>query len=156
MTYINHVVSQFAGEIGLLSLGLGKDFTRYSLTGLYGWVPPEYSEGPLIETVTLRQTYHLTSWKRIDFYTGLNIYHVLSLDYESSKFRDAPSNYYSLGSFRGLLYLGFAMNYKKESMRSFYFESGLNDIWITNWLTNLETVSPEEHISLAFGFKQRF
>lgn len=156
MTYVNHFVSQFAGEIGAVSLGLGKDFERYSLSGMYGLVPPEMSQGPLIETVALRQTYTFYEWDRIDFYGGLNAFHVLSLQYQSSKFRDAPSGYYSIGSIRALLYGGVAINLRAQSMRSFYFEAGMNDIWITNWISNSKTVEPVDHISLALGFKQRF
>ncbi len=156
MTYVNHFVSQFAGEIGLISVGLGKEFTKYSLSGLYGVVPSEYSEGPVIETVTLRQTYSLYDWKRIDFYGGLNIYHVLSLQYQSSKFKDAPSEYYPIGSIRGLLYGGIALNMNPRRGSSFYFEAGLNDIWLTNWLSNSKTVNALDHGSLGMGYKLTF
>lgn len=156
VTYVNHFVSQFAGEIGLLSLGLGKGFRKYSISGLYGIVPEEYSDGPLIETVTLRQTYLFYDWKRIDFYGGLNIYHVLSLQYQSEKFRDAPSEYYPNGSVRALFYGGMAINMNPTRGRSFYFEAGMNDIWIVNWVSNTESVNPFEHGSLAMGFKQSF
>lgn len=156
MTYVNHFVSQFAGEIGLLSMGLGKEFTKYSLSGMYGVVPTEYSEGPLIETVTVRQTYLLYDWRRIDFYGGLNIYHVLSLKYQSSKFKDAPAEYYPIGGIRGIIYGGMAINMNPRRGRSFYFEAGLNDIWLTNWVSNNETVNAFDHGSLALGFKQFF
>ncbi len=156
VTYINHFVSQFAGEIGAVSLGLGKDFKRYSLSGMYGLVPPEMSQGPLIETVALRQTYMFYSWDKIDFYGGLNAFHVLSLQYQSTKFRDAPSDYYSIGSIRALLYGGVAIHMRPQTMRSFYFEAGLNDIWITNWISNSDSIDPSNHVSLAVGFKQRF
>lgn len=156
MTYVNHFVSQFAGEIGAVSLGLGKDFERYSISGMYGFVPTEMSQGPLIETVTLRQTYILYNWDRIDFYSGLNTFHVLSLQYQSSKSRDAPSGYYSIGSIRALLYGGVAVNMRAQTMRSFYFEAGMNDIWIVNSISNSDTVDPVNHVSLAMGFKQRF
>lgn len=115
----------------------------------------EYAEGPLIETITLRQTYNFYQWKRIRLYFGFNIFHVLGLQYESSKFRDAPEGYYPIGSIRGLLYLGISVATDKNEKRSFYFESGMNDIWIENTLSN-STVNPTEHISLAIGLKQKF
>jgi hypothetical protein len=159
VTYIDHFVSQFAGEIGLVSAGLGKDFSRYSISGLYGIVPSEYSggaDGPLIETFAVRQTYRFYEWERMDFHVGLNVFHVLSLRYESAKFKNSPPGYYPIGSVRGLLNLGTSINLNKINTRSFYVEGGLNDIWIVNWLNNYNTINPSDHISIAAGYKFKF
>ncbi len=156
---MDHFISQFAGEIGLVSAGLGKDFSRYSISGLYGIVPPEHSEGangPLIETITLRQAYRFYEWKRMDFHLGLNVFHVLSLRYESVKFKDSPRGYYPIGSVRGLLNLGISLNLNKTNTRAFYFEGGLNDLWIVNWMNNYNTVNPSDQVSIAAGYKYHF
>ena len=153
---MDNALLQFAGEIGFLSAGLEKRFSRYRLGGLYGIVPTELSRGPLIETITLRQTYSFYSWEKFDFYGGLNIFHVLGLDYQTEKFRDAPRNYYSIGSIRGLLNLGFNLSLLKDRKQSFYFEMGLNDISITNYLTNSREVNPSDHVSLGMGYKYGF
>lgn len=145
---------QVSGEIGLVSLGLEKNFSRYSLGGLYGWVPAEISGGPMIETVTIRQTYRFWDWQKLDFYGGLNIFHVLGLDYQTEDFKDAPKRYYPIGSFRALLNLGIAV--RMQPQNTFYFEAGMNDIWIENFVANTDEVNPSNHVSLGMGFKHSF
>lgn len=154
MTYVNHMLIQFAGEVGFLSLGLGRDFERYSIDVMYGQVPPEVSGDHTIETVTLRQSYDFFQAERLSFHGGLNIFHVLGLEYQTTKFRDTPKSYYPIGSIRGLVNLGLSL--KLRGQQSFYFEMGLNDIWITNWLTNSSVVNPQDHVSLGLGFKLGF
>lgn len=154
VTYVNHFLGQYAGEIGLLSVGLGKDFERYSLSGLYGLVPPDLSGADSIETVAIRQTYRFWDWQRFTFYGGLNIFHVLGLQYQSTKFRDAPEGYYSIGSIRALLNLGAGVQLRESW--NFYFEAGMNDIWITNFVSNSDVVNPTDHVSLALGLKKTF
>ncbi|MCM2350563.1 MAG: hypothetical protein NDI69_11135 [Bacteriovoracaceae bacterium] len=156
LTYINHFNSQFAGEIGLISLGLGKEFSRYSIGGMYGIVPSEISGGPLIETVTLRQTYKLFHWKRISVYTGLNIFHVLGIKYQTHDYGTAPDNYYPIGSIRGIMNLGISVAYNKKESKIFYVEAGMNDITIVNYINNSSVINPQDEVSLALGFKQRF
>ena len=46
------------------------------------FVPKEFFKTEMIETVTLRQTYRFYDWDRMEFYGGLNIYHVLGLRYD--------------------------------------------------------------------------
>jgi hypothetical protein len=156
VTYFDHANAQFAGEIGLLSAGLGREFSRYSLGGMYGIVPPEMSGGVQVETVTIRQTYRFYDWKRFHFHGGLNIFHVLGLQYQTSKYGEAPRSYYPIGSIRGLLNLGTSFMLDRAGKSSFYFESGMNDIWLVNWLSNGDEVNPFRHLSLGLGVKQRF
>lgn len=156
LTYVDHGLLQIAGEIGTLSAGLEKNFTRYSLGGLYGVVPSEVSGGPVIETVTLRQTYRFYEWERVHFYTGLNLFHVLGLSYQSDKLRDAPDRYYPIGGVRALLNLGTEFRVNSLELASFYFEAGMNDIWIVNALTNGKEVNPGDHVSLGLGLKHKF
>lgn len=153
---MDHFLSQYAGELGLTSLGLGKDFSRYSISGMYGFVPSSFSGGSDIETVALRQTYGLYSWRRLDFHVGLNVYHVLGVRYESSNYGRPPKGYYPLGSVRMLLNLGLSFKLDKQEKNYFYFESGMNDVWLENWLSNQRTVNSIDHVSLALGYKRRF
>lgn len=156
VTYINHFNSQFAGEIGLVSIGLGKEFWRYSIGGMYGIVPTELSGGPLIETFTLRQTYEFYDWDRISFHAGLNIYHVLGIQYRSEHYGDVPNGYYPIGSFRGLLNLGMSTTFNKKESRIIYIEAGLNDVALVNYMNNTSVMDITDEISMAIGFKQRF
>ncbi|MFP5385860.1 MAG: hypothetical protein ACLGHN_07250 [Bacteriovoracia bacterium] len=156
VTYINHFNSQFAGEVGLVSVGLGKDFRRYSIGGMYGVVPTEVSGGVLIETITLRQTYDFFHWQRLAAYGGLNIFHVLGIQYRTEDYGEVPDRYYPVGSIRGLLNLGLATTFNKRESRIIYVEAGLNDIAITNLINNAEVINVADEFSLALGFKQKF
>lgn len=156
MTYINHFTSQFAGEVGVVSLGLGKEFKRYSIGGMYGFVPAEVSGTSAIETITLRQTYEYFHWKKLSFHTGLNIFHVLGVKYETSSYGESPDKYYPIGSVRGLLNLGVSAAFDKKEASIVYFEMGLNDIAITNYIANSDVINPINELSLAMGFKKRF
>lgn len=151
---MNHFLGQYAGEIGFVSLGLGKDFERYSISGLYGLVPPDLSGADALETVALRQTYRFWDWQRVEFYGGLTVFHVLGLQYQSTKFRDAPEGYYSIGSIRGLINIGVSLQVR--SSWNVYFEAGMNDIWITNFIANSDLVNPADHVSLGLGVKKQF
>lgn len=154
VTYVNHFLGQYAGEIGLISLGLGRDFERYSISGMYGFVPPDLSGADSIETVAIRQTYRFWDWRRLSFYGGMNIFHVLGLQYQATKFRDAPEGYYSIGSIRALINLGVSAEVRNKW--GFYFEAGMNDIWIQNFVANTDVVNPSDHVSLGLGLKKKF
>lgn len=156
ITYVNHLNTQFAGEIGLFSLGLGKEFKRYSVGGMYGVVPSELSGGPLIETVALRQTYEFYHWKKLYFHLGVNLFHVLGVKYQTNNYGNTPKNYYPNASLRGLLNLGLSANLDKKEKSLFYFETGLNDLAIVDFLNNSEVLRLDEEFSLALGLKQRF
>lgn len=156
VTFVNHFTSQFAGEIGLISFGVGKEFNRYSIGGMYGIVPTELSGGPLIETVTLRQTIKLLYWRRLSFYFGLNVFHVLGIHYRTNDYGDVPDRYYPLGSIRALLNLGIATALNNRESQFIYFEAGLNDIALINYYNNNEVIDVRNEISLAIGFRQHF
>jgi len=147
---------QIAGDIGTVSLGLEKKFSRYSVGALYGIVPSEVSGGPVIETVTLRQTYLFDEWERLGFYGGLNIFLIMGLDYQTDKFRDAPAMYYPIGGVRALINLGVSFAVGSRELSAFYFELGMNDLWIVNSLTSKDEVNPPDHVTLGLGLKHEF
>lgn len=157
VTYVDHALGQFAGETGLFSVGLGKTITsKYKLGFMYGVVPTEVSKGPIIETVAFRQTYDIHYWDIMTFYLGLNVYHVLGLRYQTSKYGISPDGYYPIGSIRGLLNLGVSIDVNQRKQREYYFETGINDVWITNYINNIGTMNPIKHFSMALGVKQSF
>lgn len=157
MTYINHFNTQFAGEVGLVSVGLGKHFTRYSIGGMYGVVPAEISGGPFIETITLRQTYDYYFWKRVTFHVGMNIFHVLGVKYQTENYGSVPENYYPVGAIRVLFNpIGVSATINRKQSSMVYFESGWNDISLLNYFNNNEVINPLDDLSLALGFRQKF
>lgn len=156
LTYVDNSLIQIAGDIGTISAGLEKKFSRYSIGGLYGIVPSDVSGGPVIETLTLRQTYLFDEWDRLGFYSGFNIFHVLGLGYQSEKFRDVPDRYYSIGGFRAVFNLGINVAIRSRELSAFYFEMGMNDIWILNSLVNNDQLNVPDHVTMGFGFKYDF
>jgi len=148
--YLDFYLLQFAGEIGLISAGVGRTFTRYEIAGMYGVVPAGISRADTIKTIALRQTYFFSQ----KFYFGLNIFHVLGLDYQTGSYRDVPQNYYATGPTRALANLG--LQFKTSKTESIFIESGLTDIWIENYIRNTRTINPINHLSLAIGYRKDF
>ena len=116
--YFDHMKVQYAGEIGLLSYGLGNNITsNYSLDFFYGYVPAEIA-GKEIQTYAVKNDYsfYKTSYfaSEFEYYVGLNIFHVIGLRYQTSRFVKYPRNYYRLSSIRALLYLGVSVKYSEK------------------------------------------
>lgn len=157
MSYVDHLLLQYAGEIGFISLGIGKTITsKYSIAALYGIVPAEISKGPHIETFTFKQTYQFTSNDVFNIYSGINVFHVTGVRYTTSKSGKYPNDYYEWGSIRGILYLGALWNLEKKGRTSFYLESGVNDISIVNYATNSQHIDPAGLFTLAIGYRYQF
>jgi hypothetical protein len=157
VTYIDHGNAQFAGEIGVGSVGLGRYLSPdYSLGMMYGIVPAGISEGPLIETISIRQTLRFYHWDRIDLYAGLHVFHVLGVTYKTSQNGEYPKGYYPIGSIRGLLNLGTAVSIDEKKKNAYYLEAGINDLWIQNWVNSTRAINLYDLTSLAFGFRHSF
>jgi len=158
--FIDYLKLQYAGEIGFMSLGIGHKFTKkYTLEYFHGYVPPEIG-GHEIETFSIKNNYSFYTYERwnhfVNFYLGANLYHVAGLDYQTSRHSNFPSEYYRLGSIRGLFYTGLQVGSSKKSYHFGYFEGGLNDIVITNYYNNPDVIDPVEYISLALGYGYMF
>lgn len=152
--YLDFYLIQFAGEIGLLSGGVGRRFSNYEISGMYGIVPAGVSRVGSIETIALRQTLNIYQKFNFKFYIGLNVFHVLGLDYQTGSYRDVPQNYYATGATRVLMSLGTIFYFNKNE--GIYFESGITDIWVENYIRNQSTINPSDHLSLSLGYKSHF
>ncbi len=159
--FADHVKFQYAGEIGTIATGIGKNFgSFYSLDFFYGYVP-EAIGGTEIETFSLKNDFKLFNSNFFktsqDYYFGVNIYHVTSLRYQTSRGRSFPDEYYRLGSVRALFYLGIDIrSNKKYRNHSGFFEAGINDIVLTNYINNSDVINPLDYASLALGYKFDF
>lgn len=157
--FVDGMRLQYAGETGFLSLGINKLITEnYQLSFLYGYTPNTFSE-KVIETIALKQDYffshnHYRKY-HYDFYTGLNIYHVIGIRYQSSRAGESPDNYYPIASIKGLFYLGLEA-YEREMPSRYYFEMGMNDTWILNYIQNSDVLDARDYVSLAIGYKYLF
>lgn len=158
--FLDYFKAQHAGEIGELALGFGKRFGKvYSLDYLHGLVR-EQTGGTTITSIAIKNNFDL--WRifagraYLDLYAGITVYHVTGLRYQARRINRYPDSYYSIGSIKGLLYLGAKGGLKKNSPHQFYFESGINDLWLVNSVANPETVNPADYVSLAAGYAYLF
>lgn len=156
--FIDYLKVQYAGEIGFLSIGMGKRFGDvYSLEIFNGFVP-ESIGGNEIESIAIKNIFDIVDFsifnKNMIFYFGLNLYHVTGLDYQSSRHSSYPETYYRLGSIRGLL--SFGLDFNLNATHGFYLESGLNDIILTNYLNNPDDVDLSKYVSHGIGYKNIF
>ncbi len=156
--FVDYLKVQYAGEIGFLSIGMGKRFGEiYSLEVFNGYVPKSIG-GSEIEAIAIKNLFDLIDFslleKNLIFYFGVNIYHVTGLDYQSSRHSSYPEQYYRLGSIRGLFSFGLDLNITAD--HGVYFESGLNDIILTNYFNNPDDVDVKKYVSHGFGYKYIF
>ncbi len=151
---------QHAGEIGYYAFGLGYRFNNeYSLEVFQGIVP-KYIGGKRLEIISIKNNYHFLDFEFLsvpmDWYAGGNIYNTKGKRYESSKETDFPANYYRIGSLRGSIYIGGNFSFASHLRHSFYFESGINDIVLLNYIKNRKTINPAEYVSLGIGYRYIF
>tara|TARA_Y100000780_G_scaffold132772_1_gene119397 strand:- start:110507 stop:111040 length:534 start_codon:yes stop_codon:yes gene_type:complete len=154
--FLDYLKVQHAGEIGEIALGVGKKFNRiYSLDYMHGLVREERG-GTTIETIALKNNFQLYRFSHIfsylDVYTGLAAYHVTGLKYQASRNNNYPESYYRIGSIRGLFYLGLKGALEEATKHEGYFEAGINDVWIENYVNNPDTVNLFGYVSLALGY----
>ncbi|MBG58918.1 MAG: hypothetical protein CMJ16_00520 [Peredibacter sp.] len=158
--FLDYLKMQHAGEIGELALGVGKKFNRiYSLDYMHGIVREE-TGGTTIETIALKNNFQLYRFSHvfsyIDLYSGLAAYHVTGLKYQASRNNNYPERYYRIGSIRGLFYLGLKGALEEATKHEGFFEAGINDIWIENYVNSPSTVNLFGYVSLALGYSYIF
>lgn len=158
--FIDYLKVQHAGEIGTYAVGIGKKFSKnYSLDFLHGRVPQSIG-GVELDTYSLKNNFHLKTFYFDPIgavtYAGINVYHVIGLDYQTSRHGSYPDNYYRLGSFRALFFLGEKIQFGRELKNEIFLEGGINDIVLTNYLNNRDTINPFDFVSLATGYTYIF
>lgn len=158
--YFDALKIQFAGEIGTASLGVTQKIKPwYDLTFMFGLAPRTTSHTKSIETYALKQDFF---WGKANFdglhtrlYTSLNIYHVTGIKHQTSKFRNTPEGYYPINSVRALLALGINLSLPERPQNSYFFEMGMNDLWIVNCINN-KSLNPSDYVSMAIGINYNF
>lgn len=158
--FLDHFKLQHAGEIGEIALGVGKRFNEvYSLDYLHGFVREE-TGGTSIVTVALKNNFDLFHFdyngNYADLYSGVSIFHVTGLRYQASRRNNFPGSYYSIGSLRGLLFIGAKGWIDQSSPHQAYFEAGINDLWLINYANNSEAIDAYDYVSLALGYNYLF
>jgi hypothetical protein len=157
---------QFAGNIGLVSVGFGYQFLNNHLYSelLYGYVPASISKAEVIHTITIKNTFPILNkeYKAItlspitgftaSFETGNNSFLKLHNKY--------PSGYYGTNAFHLTLFIGAKAH--KDFMKNstikgvdLYFEVGSVDTYIWYVITEKE-VQINQIFSSAIGINIYF
>ena len=157
----DYVKVQFAGNIGLLSAGVGynvfNDFMATEL--LYGYVPESVSEAEKIHVLTLKNTIPVYSktWDEIraSLITGFTFTYETGNNSEL-KFPDRfPDGYYFTNAFHVTLFGGVNVHKKFEKSRKFkgidfYIEWGAVETYLWYAITSKE-VKLKDAFSTALG-----
>ena len=162
MTIINSTYSasyfkiQHAGEIGFYALGLSHNFNSVYSFEIFHGIVPAYMNQRAIETASIKNNFNMFvfSKERISnlVYSGISFYHVKGKRYEPNVSTRAPHNYYRQGSIRGQLYLGISSMISGRNGHGLYFESGVNDIVLINYINNSHYIDIQKYTFLALGY----
>ena len=152
---VYHLKGQYAGELGVASLGFGKRFTSwYKLTGMYGYVPA-WDDAHAIHTIALKQDFKL--WQinsNLQSYFDLTILHAFgnlmqpTLKEEGQSLWDSINN-----SSEAVLALGGEYRFKNVAL---YSEIGVLGHWLFYYLGNTDTVTLADSVTITFGFNYYF
>lgn len=164
----DHVKTQFAGNMGVLSLGLGYSFFNGKLESdmFYGYVGTGQSDHS-IQHLTQKNTFYPYSlpvndvlvWKPVSF--GLSfLYKVGDTNRETWLFLPEryPNSYYFATAFHALVTVGTSMTYKGPGIlrnTGMYLEAGTTALYIRNWLSE-DFVKLSDIVSLGIGIKKMF
>lgn len=159
---------QFAGSIGLVSIGTGWAYCNNKLETdiLLGFLP-KYQDKRAKLTFTIREQYipwslniGETNWKMEPLTCGLFMNTILDGRFwETEPGGKYPSNYYNFSTkIRFHIFVGQQVTYKfskKKSLHksiSFYYQLSSCDLYIVSAVQN-SYLKPTDYLSLAFGLK---
>lgn len=150
---------QYAGNMGLASVGLGKTYfkDRLTLDFNYGYLPKELN-GSQVHTLALKSAYQFRKHQLLVFdircYTGVSLNYALTDNTYLSYPDYFPSNYYNSNAFHLNPFLGirFTLPEKKDKSGAFgiYAELGTVDYKIWYAVANKE-IKPDDIWNLCFG-----
>ena len=162
---------QFAGSMGLLSMGMGWDYGKsdqWETDLLFGFVP-QYSSSGVMITSTIKQNY--MPWRipldngfmleplSCGLYSNAVLFNDDFWEREPDRY---PSGYYKFSTkVRFNIFLGQRINYQiKHKNRhlakrvSFFYEISSNDLYLFNVFKN-KYLKPKDYLSLSLGLKMQ-
>lgn len=164
-----HVKLQYAGNMGLISVGTGWDYGKRNQweTDIYLGFLPKYKSDENKLTFTLKQNYipwslqvRQSRFSVEPLTCGMYLNSVLADEFWVSEPSRYPSGYYGFSSkVRIHLYLGQRLTYDidpKYRFRAraitFYYELSTCDLYVVSAFTN-KYLKPKDYLSLSFGVK---
>lgn len=163
-----HTKLQFAGNMGLLSLGTGWDYGRHNQweTDIFFGILPKYQSDKTKITMTLKQNY--MPWSiglGKQFYVeplacGMYLNTVFGEDFWTNEPDRYPKGYYGFSSrVRIHIYMGQRLTYDiPQRWRlgaravTFFYEISTCDLYVVSAFTN-KYLKPKDYLSLSFGLK---
>lgn len=157
---------QFAGSIGVLSLGTGWNYYRnhWETDVLLGIVPRNVDHNAKI-TLTLKQNYYPWNIQLSDKLSfeplacGVYINMLLDREFWGSQPSKYPEGYYWFSTrFRSHVFLGERFTLKLNETKtwhksiSFFYELSTCDLYLINKIGN-KVLKPRDYLSLSFGVK---
>ncbi|MCK5884155.1 MAG: hypothetical protein KAG61_10715 [Bacteriovoracaceae bacterium] len=159
--YLDYAKGQFAGEIGFLSVGVGKKFSDwYQLTGMYGYVPPAIDVDD-IHTIAFKNDFTFyRPHQDISIYFDATILIVLGEKYWPALYNKnmTPFYYYNSGV-EGILSFGTSYELPKKwgaEHFSIYTEYGVLAQWLYFYVDNYGVVPFFDITTLTFGVNYKF
>ena len=165
--YFSSYKLQYAGEIGLLSIGLGKQVRPwYEYTLMYGYVP-SFNQAHDIHTLALKQDFTLyrSSNQQWRTYFDLAIIMALGEHYWPAFHTEGMKKwYYYESGLEGIFALGLEYRMQgdgewkkfKSKNFSFYAEAGLLAHWLVFYYNNPNTVKLSDMATITFGVNYYF
>lgn len=158
--------AQFAGSIGMLSMGVGWDYGkgRWETDALFGLIPRNSDKHAMV-TFTLKQNY--LPWKinlNDDIFfeplnCGLFLNTLLDGDFWVKEPDRYPKGYYGFSTkVRIHVFVGERLTYKFKRQDMFaksisvFYEINASDLYLINAFTN-SYLKPKDYLSLSFGIK---
>ncbi|NDV67022.1 hypothetical protein [Bacteroides sp. 224] len=167
-----HSKLQFAGSIGLLSVGAGWDYGKKDQweTDLIVGIVPRYSAESVKATFTIKQNY--IPWNiplgdkgfSVDPLTcGLYMSTISGDDFWNKEPKKYPKGYYNISTkVRFHIYLGERISFKIPNKKrffakevTFFYEVSTSDLYLASAFTN-SYLKPQDYLSLALGLKFQF
>jgi hypothetical protein len=161
----DHIKVQFAGNIGLLAIGVGKQVLQNRLHSdiLYGHVPHSLA-GRDLHILAFKNSYHFTRSTRTRLplinssYIGATIFYTHKVDVntltdEFNGVSSLPPNTLHI-----MPYLGISLNDPAQQTSSLFLELGVLDTYFEDYLNNRvsERYSLLEFSNLAIGIRRQF
>lgn len=165
-----HTKIQYAGGMGLISLGAGWDYGKNNQweTDVFLGFLPRYSTKENKVTFTLKQNFipwKVDLGKNNDFFLeplacGLYVNTIFNGDFWVSEPDKYPNGYYSFSTrMRFNIYIGQRIGYKIPEHRRFFaksvslfYELSTNDLYMVSAFSN-SYLKPTDYLRLSFGLK---
>ena len=159
---------QYAGSMGLLSIGPGWDYAKHWETDVFIGFIPKYSTDKTKITLTLKQNY--IPWKKDlnekfmfePLHTGMYVNTVFGGDFWMSEPDRYPSGYYSFSTkIRFNIFVGQRITYNIKSQKrffaksiTFFYEINTSDLYLASAVPN-KYLKPKDYLGLSFGLKMQ-